>query len=102
MTQNNLNNEINRELEKLDNEFGFSAMDGAMDELRHSLCSIAEKTVEAVRVGSYLSPHVPPEGFQSKYPRCEDCFCSEQADHTHNSFIKEQYKKAKEWLGEDV
>lgn len=100
MTQNNLNNEINRELEKLDNEFGFSAMDGAMDELRHSLCSIAEKTVEAVRVeeADHAKKGINPGHSKDEMYCCIEC----ELDTEYNAAVTEQSKKAKEWLGEDV
>jgi len=99
MTQD-LNSEIEKELTTFSGQT-FNSPEGSYRWLKEAFTRIAEKTVEAVRVGSYVAPHVPPEGFESKYPRCGDCFCTEQDNHTHSEFIREQNKKASAWLGEE-
>jgi len=56
-----------------------------------------EKALEAIRLDGFVSPHVPPDGFKSEHPRCGDCFCTEQTDHTHSLAVAEQANKIKEF-----
>ena len=61
--------------------------------LTEQITKAVENALEATRLDGFVSPHVPPDGFKSEYPRCGDCFCTEQTDHTHSTAVAEQAKK---------
>ena len=90
----NLNNEIEKVVEEFDKEFGtlyewseHPDRKSIENYLCHSLRSIAEKTVEAVRV----------EEMKGAIPRSFS-----EHDKGFNQAVTEQTKKAQEWLGGDV
>lgn len=101
MTQNTLNDEIERELETI--KIKSDVINNSLwyinpEDIRQSLRSIAEKTVEAVRVKrqSYLEDAI---GFSEGdvKPAVEDiCF-----ENGCNVAITEQSKLADQWLGKD-
>ena len=96
MTQNTLSDEIERELEHFNKFYGAMFECGDFDalyaDIKHSLRSIAEKTIEAVRVK-------------------EDDMewdCNDNCSHDvhmkaqgRNKAITEQSKLADQWLGKD-
>ena len=94
MTQNTLSDEIERELEHFNKFYGAMFECGDFEalyaDIKHSLRSIAEKTVEAVRV-------------ENKYNLITQKrrLTYSDVDYAYNQAVAKQSKLADQWLGKD-
>lgn len=107
MTQNTLSDEIKREeknfIESAPGRLCFSLLtkpefEMLLTELRLSRKSIAEKTVEAVRVEEVIDYDAYERRYRQFYFGC----CGAEEIEGHNQAVTEQSKLASRWLGKDT